>query len=73
MGDNRHQSVMINGWEVHVVGDDDGHLNIDVRHEDGTEVLDTGESPGAGQDFHAIGFRLTTMGIEQEHTEDGGE
>ena len=47
-----------------------GSLNIDVRHSDGTDVVDTGECPGAGEDEGAIGFRLTTDGITEMYRDE---
>jgi len=64
------KTIEIEGWEVNVLVDEDGHLNIDVRHDDRTDVIDTGESPGAGEDEGALGFRLTTEGIEGAHSDE---
>ena len=64
------ESVYLQGWEVQIVADEDGFLNIDVRHSDGTDVVDTGECPGAGEDEGAIGFRLTTDGITEMYRDE---
>ena len=66
--ESHHVVTTASGWKVCLFSDSDGHLNIDVHHEDRTEVLDTGECPGAADDFPFIGWRLTTSGIEQRHT-----
>ena len=65
-----HHAVTANGWEVYLSVDSDGHLNIDVHHEDRTEVLDTGACPGSAEDFLSLGWRLTTEGIEQRYKEE---
>jgi len=71
--EKKHHVVTMGGWEVHIVVDDDDHLNIDARHDDGTEVYDTGQCPGAGEDEGAIGYRLTTVGIEQKYKQEGND
>ena len=71
--EKKHHVVTMDGWEAHIVVDDDNHLNIDVRNDDGTQVQDTGQCPGAGEDEGAIGYRLTTEGIEQKYKQEGGE
>ena len=63
MGAEAAPAIYMQGWEVHVVVDEDGHLNIDVGHSDGTDVAVL-HHPDHVPERH-MGFRVTTEGIEQ--------
>lgn len=55
------------GWTVEALVDDDGHLNIWVKHADGTTIHDTDADLGDGVDGEDLGFRFTTSGIEDAY------
>ncbi len=63
MGAEAAPAIYMQGWEVHVVVDEDGHLNIDVGRSAGTDVLEAPGDPGHVPEGH-MGFRLTTEAIE---------
>ena len=52
-----------NGWNVGVLVDDDGHLNIYITCQDGSDIkaIDTGQGDGHGEQ---LAYRLTTDRIE---------
>lgn len=60
--------VDIRGWTVQLVVDDDNHLNIYVKNEDGTEIFDNSED-NAGE--NEISFRLTSQQIEDDYKKFG--
>lgn len=52
------------GWSVGLVVDDDGHLNVYVDHDDGSEIveIDTGQGDGDGEQYAT---RFTTEATER--------
>ena len=57
--------IEIEKWVVHLISDDDGHLNIYAAHTDGSqaEEVDCGDIGAYGE----IGFRVTTHNIEETY------
>jgi hypothetical protein len=60
------QTLKVNGWELQVTTDDDGHLLIAVNHEDESTVHDTGEDVSQSETEWAS--RFSTDKIELDYT-----
>ena len=54
------------GWQVEVLVDEDGHLNLYVTNRDCVNVdeVDTGQGDGRGEQY---ALRCTTSAIEKRH------
>lgn len=57
---------LLNGWLVDLLVDDDGHLNIFVKNEDGTTITEVETGQGDGENGEPLAFRVTTGRIERE-------
>lgn len=58
--------VYSNGWDVEVIVDDDGHLNIYIeRKEDKSKIyeIETGQGDGNGEQ---LAIRITTDQLEKK-------
>lgn len=53
-------------WHVQVVVDTDGHLNICIENEDGTEIEEVETTQGDG-DGEPLALRFTTRGLEERY------
>ena len=62
--------TVIGDWAVSLVVDDDGHLNVDINHGDGTKVVQIEEDLTANDTEWAD--RFTTEGIELAYLESTG-
>jgi len=51
-------------WHVQVVVDNDGHLNIYIENEDGTEIKEVETTQGDGE---SLALRFTTRGLEERY------
>jgi hypothetical protein len=61
-------TMVIRGWIVSAIVDEDNHLNLYIRNEDGTEIFDNSED-NAGE--NEISFRLTSQQIEDDYKQFG--
>jgi hypothetical protein len=65
--DYKRSKVYIKGWSISSAVDDDGHLVVSISHDDGTDIVDTGED--LALDCTECSSRYTTKGIEKIYTE----
>jgi len=61
------EQLEIHGWKVYAGVDEDGHLDIRVRHRDGTQVHDL--AADIATDRGEWAERFTTSAIEAAHNE----
>ncbi len=62
----QEQTLEIHGWKVYAGVDEDGHLDIRVRHRDGTQVHDLAADIATASEWAE---RFTTSAIEAEYNE----
>ena len=65
-----NQTNFPTSWDVEVLVDDDGHLNIYITNADNSTIFDVGSGQGDGMDGDQLALRLTTDYIESEQNTD---
>ncbi len=55
------------GWQVSLVVDDDGHLNLYVNNFDSSAILEVDTGQGDGSPGEQLAIRLTTESIEERY------
>jgi len=61
------------GWNVEIIVDDDGHLNIYVENDDKTTIHQVDSDQGDGINGEQYAIRMTTEQLEREYQEEYGD
>jgi hypothetical protein len=59
----------IKDWDVTLIVDEDGHLNVYVLNNNSEEVTEIETGQGDGVDGEQLALRFTTPKIEADHRE----
>ena len=65
--ENNQFTLELGDWEICHEIDDDGHLNVYIMNNDGTNINEVDSERGNGKDGEQLALRFTTDGIEKEY------